>query len=208
VTNSDEIAAAVQSEEQNFAVPTSTHWWRLLLEMVSYSLLLNPQLFWIPNSLPFLRLGTTEFDPSFRIDPMNSLLLGLLNSLLEGLDDTNEIRRTNAKAITDALSSNAGLAFPRPDGNSRATFVRLPVLAHDHALRDRAVDRLRKAGIGASAFYPSAICDIPTIEKHMSVPNFHRTHAEDLSQRLFTLPVHPFVKTHDIERMAEILTAL
>lgn len=208
VTNSGEINMAIQTEEQNLAPSDSMHGPRLLLEMFSYSLLVDPRLFWIPNSLPFLKLGTTEFDPSFPIGKMHSLSLELLQQLFEGLDEINEIRRRNAKAITDALWSNRKLAFPRPAGNSQATFVRLPVMADDGAIRHRAVVCLRKAGIGASAFYPSAICDIPEIENHMSDRNFHRPHAEDLSRRLFTLPVHPFVNAHDIERMVEILTTL
>jgi dTDP-4-amino-4,6-dideoxygalactose transaminase len=83
--------------------------------------------------------------------------------------------------------------------------VRLPVVARDQAGRDRAIGELRNAGIGATAFYPSAICDIPEIAAHMSDCNFHRAQAEDLSRRLLTLPMHPFVNAQDLDRMIKVL---
>ena len=38
--------------------------------------------------------------------------------------------------------------------------------------------------------------------------DFHRGQAEVLSQRLLTLPTHPFVRQRDLNRMAGILTRL
>ena len=86
--------------------------------------------------------------------------------------------------------------------------MRLPVVARDELTRERAVGRLRNAGIGAGSFYPSAICDITGIEPHMSTRDFHCKQAELLSQRLFTLPVNPFVRPQDLKRMVDTLTDL
>lgn len=208
VTDSDDLARRLQTEAESLGAPDVAHGARLLFEMFSYSILLQPHLFWIPNSLPFLKLGTTEFQPSFPTDKLHPLSLGLLTRALAGLNQVNESRRANAKAIARALRFNSDFVLPGSDGNSEPTFVRLPVVARDHATRDRAVARLRDAGIGATAFYPTAICDIPGIERYMSNCSFHCTRAEEVSQRLLTLPVHRFVQPQDIERMVEILTTL
>ena len=208
VTDSDEIAATIQSEHRDLVASGAVEGGRLLLKMVSYSLLLHPRLFWIPNSLPFLKLGTTEFEPSFPVRGMHPLSLALLQRMLSDLDGVNQIRRRNAKTITEALRGCHNFEFPSPGVMSQPTFVRLPILARDQAMRDRAVAQLRNAGIGATAFYPSAICDVPEIEAHMSAPHCHRVGAEQLSRRLLTLPVHPFVKAQDLDRMTEILDTL
>jgi dTDP-4-amino-4,6-dideoxygalactose transaminase len=173
--------------------------------MLAYSVLLRPRLFWIPNSLPFLKLGTTEFNPAFATDELHRFSLALLPQLLADLTEINEIRRANASAIREALAGNTNFEFPAPAANSFSTFVRLPVLASNPEVRERAVTHLRAAGIGASPFYPTAICDIPGIGPYMSEPDFHCQKAESISQRLFTLPVHPFVTSQDIEQMGRIL---
>ena len=207
VTDSDEIAEAVQSEWARF-IDAGVSGGALLLRMFGYSLLLHPRLFWIPNSMPFLKLGITEFDPSFSVGRMHRISAALLKEQLEELDRINQVRRANAKAIAGQLCGSSDFEVPNAGSENRPTFVRLPVVAADRATRDRAVALLRAAGIGASAFYPSAICDIPGIEKHMSESNRHCVQAEQLSRRLFTLPVHAFVEPKDIERMVGILMSL
>jgi len=208
VTNSEEIARIAQEEAKNLNAPSLTHGAWLLLEMLIYSVLLRPRLYWIPNSLPFLKLGVTEFNPAFPTEELHSLCQALLPRLLDGLQETNQIRRANARAIAEALAGNLDFEFPRPGLNTSPTFVRLPLVARDELTRERALGRLRSAGIGASSFYPSAICDIAGIGPHMSARDFHRKRAELLSQRLLTLPVNPFVRPQDLERMVDILTDL
>jgi perosamine synthetase len=206
VTNSEEIAGVVQAEAKNLSAPSPTHGAWLLVEMLVYSVLLRPSFYWIPNSLPFLKLGLTEFNPAFPAERLHSLCRALLPQLLDGLAEMNELRRANAKAITEALAGHPDFDFPAPAPNAYPTFVRLPVVARDNLTRERCLNRLRGAGIGASSFYPSAICDIRGIEAHMSVRDFHRKRAELLSQRLLTLPVHPYVRPQDLELMVNILS--
>ncbi len=205
VTDSEEIARSIQSEVQNLSLPSFIHTAWLFLQILSSSILLNPHLYWIPNSLPFLKLGTTEFDPTFPTTSLPDLSQALLAQLMDRLLQMNQIRRKNAAAIAEALAGNSDFSMPRPALNCQPTYIRFPVLAKDEATRCRALFLLRRAGIGASPFYPSAICDIPGIHQHMASRNFHRPLAEDLSRRLLTLPTHPFVRPSDLRCMAAIL---
>ena len=66
VTNSEEIAHLVEQEVENLHTPSWVHGVGLLSKMLIYSALLKPRLYWIPNSVPFLRLGATEFNPAFQ----------------------------------------------------------------------------------------------------------------------------------------------
>ena len=208
VTNSTKVASAVQAEVEQLSATSSAHTVSLFIQMLGYSTLLDPRLYWIPNSLPFLKLGMTEFDPGFRATRASFLSDALLSQLFEGFGEVSRVRRENAAVLAEAFSSNQNFSTPRPAPNSRPSYIRFPLIARDGSLRDRALARLREAGIGATAFYPSAICDIPAISEHMALNDFHRPKAEDLSRRILTLPTHHFVRPQDLKRMIEVLKGL
>ncbi len=205
VTNSDQMAQAITEQIAILRAPRAGHTAKLLFETLVYSALLNPNLYWIPNSLPFLKLGVTEFNPEFATEELHPFCAALFDSALADSAEMSQIRQTNASVITSALCGTRYFEFPMPAPDSRPSFVRLPVIACDEEVRERAVNRLRKAGIGASPFYPSAICDIPGLDEHMSVSDFHRKQAELLSTRLFTLPVHPLLTSEDRSRIIDLL---
>jgi perosamine synthetase len=208
VTDSDEIAGAAKAVWASTGDTDEISGAALLLKMLAYSVLLHPRVFWVPNSLPFLKLGITEFEPSFRICKMHSISWALLEKQLVELDGLNQVRRANARAIAGGLAGHGDFEVLTPGVGKEATFVRLPILAADRRTRDRAVAGLRGAGIGASAFYPTAVCDIPGIERHLSGANLHCARAEQLSEQLFTVPVHPFVRPKDLARTVDVLTGL
>ena len=208
VTNSDEMAVALQLEMKALRRPSWGSGALLLSQMLLYSLFLRPRLYWIPNSMPFLELGVTEFNPEFVVEELHSLSRALLPEIFGELEEFNEIRRAKAQSIMKALKDNPQFSFPKPAPDAHATYVRMPVIARDKTTRDQAVRRLRDAGIGASSSYPNAICDIEGIASHMAIADYHRPHAEVLSDTLFTLPVNPYVNSQDIERMIGILNTL
>jgi perosamine synthetase len=208
VTNCLEIASAIQAEVVGLSATSSVHTVSLFIQMLGFSALLDPRLYWIPNSLPYLKLGMTEFDPNFRAARASFLLDALLWQVFEGIGDVGQVRRENAAVLAEAFATDQNFSTPRPAPNSRPSYIRFPLVARDESLRDRALARLREAGIGASAFYPSAICDIPAISKHMALNDFHRPKAEDLSRKILTLPTHHFVRPKDLKRMIEILKGL
>ncbi|MBZ5516294.1 MAG: DegT/DnrJ/EryC1/StrS family aminotransferase [Acidobacteriia bacterium] len=205
VTNSDDIAAAIREETQNLASSSVLHSAELLFQMLVYSVFLNPRLYWLPNSLPFLKLGSTEFNPAFRDYRMSALVRELLLRQMGMLDEFNRTRRENALVLAGALEGNSSFTKPRSADGCLPNYIRFPLIARDEATRDRAVRELRAAGIGAGPFYPSAVCDIEGIAPHMALGNFHCAKAEDLSRRLFTIPTHPYVQARDLHTVAEVL---
>lgn len=208
VTNSEEIAAAIRGEAEKLSSGSVFHSAWLLVQMLVYSVFLHSRLYWFPNSLPFLKLGVTEFDPGFSESRMPALVRELVLRLVNKLEELNSIRRKNAATLEGALRGCPGFTIPRPGADCQPNYVRFPVLARDEATRDLAIRRLRNAGFGASTFYPHAVCDIPGIETYMATSDFHCPRAEDLSRRLLTLPTHPLVREDDLHRMIDILCEL
>jgi perosamine synthetase len=208
VTNSDEIASAVQKEAIRLPAGTFIHAAWTLSQMLAYCFLLRPRLYWIPQSIPFLNLGTTEFNPGFPESKMLSVVQELIIRTHELLGEFNKIRRLNAAAICEGLKGNPLFTFVCQPEDSQPTYIRFPLIARDEVTRDRAVKKLQSAGIGATPFYPSAVCDIEGIGPHMAEEKFHCPVAENLSRRLLTLPTHPYVQPRDVEAMIKTLARL
>jgi len=208
VTNSEEIAHAIRAQTESLPTSSFVHGAWLLAQMLAYTAFLHPRLYWVPNSLRFLKLGITEFDPNFPAARLSALSQALLPQLMSRLTEMNQIRRKNAAALAQVLIGNPHFIVPRPASNCQPTYTRFPLIAKHIATRQQALSRLRTVGIGASSFYPSAICDITGIDQYMGVDKFHCVQAESLSRKLLTLPTHPLVRQLDLDRMAAILTGL
>jgi len=208
VTHSETIARVIREEVEQLQPPSVADKVRLLAKTTAYATFLHPRLFWIPSSLPFLKLGRTEFNPGFNVRQFPHLSAALLQGLDGIIGKANGIRRNNAAAIAQILTDHPGFVIPRAAADCRPGYIRLPVLARDARMRQKAIGQLREAGIGASPFYPTAICDIPGIDQYMAVRKFHRPRAEQIAEKLFTLPTHAYVGPAEIERMTAVFHAL
>jgi perosamine synthetase len=205
VTASDQLAGAIQNELARLPVASRKDDVLLFSRLAASMLFLNPQLYWIANSLPFLKLGVTEFAPSFPVGGITHLAPAILTPLLQSTPRINQIRLRNASFLLQALKGNSMFRALRPDPDCQPSYLRLPVVAASSAVRNHVLREFHRAGIGATPFYPSAICDIEGIQRYTVGTHLHHLSAENLSQRLLTLPVHPLVQKRDLELMAEIL---
>lgn len=206
VANSDKIAAALGAEIHSLPHCSPTEELTLLAKAIATSIFLSPRLFWIPNSMKFLKLGVTEFDPAFPITRLSRISRLLLARLLPSLTTLNQARAIKALQFAGVFEGNSDFSIPTIADDSQPTFLRFPLLAKQPSSRDRAVRELCRVGIGATPFYPTAICDIPGIAEHMAVPHFHRPQAEGMSRRLLTIPTHRFMRAEDFHRIAVILS--
>jgi perosamine synthetase len=204
VTDSEEIASGIQAELAALPPAGFAHSAVLAGQMLAGAALLHPSLYRIPQSLPFLKLGETVFDPHFPVRRFSGLARGLFEQLFARLEKLSDARRRNAAQLAAALAGNEEFAPPTPLSGSSPVFIRFPVLARDGGMRRHALEALHAAGIGGSGYYPAAVCDIPELAR-LQEPPVHCPRAEELSQRLLTLPTHPLVRQRDIARMGEIL---
>jgi dTDP-4-amino-4,6-dideoxygalactose transaminase len=71
--------------------------------------------------------------------------------------------------------------------------------------RDRVVASMSSDGVDAGVYYPGLVWDHAAYQKH---PNVHRDDtplARECTTRCISLPVHPSLSAHDLERVAEAL---
>lgn len=180
----------------------------LVAKLTAYSLFLRPQLYWLPESLPFLGLGETVYDESFAVNGL-SVLQGCAGQVLfDRLSALNDQRRKVATALAGSLITTGEYEIPGYGVESCPAYVRLPVLARTQEVRDYAIERLRNRGIVASRMYPTTIHNIPGIRDRLAGESSEFPGAERVVRCLLTLPTHPYVSHYDIDAIISCLSHL
>jgi len=180
----------------------------LFIKAVSYKLLRQPRLYWIPAGMPFLGLGRTQYRPLGRIERMPGMLLSWLPANLVASDRQ---RRQALRFLKQTAQHWRPFLVPvRADfGSEEPSLSRMALLACSPVVRNRILQALRK--YGASPMYPAPVSDIPG-----AFPNSRDSregeliNARDFSRRVITLPLHEWMNedsvrqvSHEVERQIE-----
>jgi dTDP-4-amino-4,6-dideoxygalactose transaminase len=176
----------------------------LILYAVALLILLHPMLFWIPCSLPFLRLGETIYDPNFKIRRFSYFQAGLAKSWRKKILHLKQKRSLITRRYKEHLFPT-GITLPLACKNTVPDIIRFPVIVLDKMLRENILTLAEQRGLGIMPSYPSAINKIPTLGNEINIREEFPV-AESLAQRLITLPIHCFVRPQDINRLKNLLT--
>jgi perosamine synthetase len=191
VARRDAIAQALDRRCSCLEHPSRFHVLAELVRLVVMAAFIRPNLYWLPASLPFLRLGETIFPRNVVLQRLSGMQAGLLHFWRERLAQSNHIRSENASDFSRRLS----LSPPR---GHRHPYLRLPVLAATPASRKRIFDMSRRQGLGMSVAYPATIDQVPQLTGYFDAGRFPG--AVKLSEQLLTIPTHHWVEERD--RMA------
>jgi perosamine synthetase len=126
---------------------------------------------------------------------------------MEHLDVINATRRAHAAVLTSLLAGNPSVTTPRVPAGRRHVWHQYAVLLGSGIDRDRVVAFMSSCGVDAGVYYPGLVWDHDAYRHH---PNVHRDDtpvARDVASRCLSLPVHPGLSAHDLERVAETLAA-
>ncbi|UCG61167.1 MAG: DegT/DnrJ/EryC1/StrS family aminotransferase [Candidatus Zixiibacteriota bacterium] len=206
VADNERLAQLIGEEYQSLSPNGFLTEIAALGKTVMTSLFLHPPLFWIPAGMPFLRLGETVFDTEFNVARLSPFQVALTETVFDRLEGFNERRRSNSRRLIDIIRSYTGYEIPGATETDHPTYLRLPVLTEGPEIRDRLIRVLRKSGISASSMYPSAIHRIPALKKHLAPAGNKFPGADQVVDRLVTLPTHPYLTEKDMGRIVATLT--
>ena len=195
VTSSASIGGAMAQEYSTLPRPKTIRAVVSLAEAAATSIFVRPRLYWLPARLPFLGLGETRYSTAFNVGRLSGVQAGLLRRWRRRVASTNEARA----ARLERLGQAAGRLAP-PGGRP---CLRLPFVCRSREERDRLCARGDRDGLGLSQMYPSAINGIPELRGILG--DVRLPHAEDLAQRLLTVPIHPLVSVSDVEALRAVL---
>ena len=164
--------------------------WLGAAALAATSLLANPGWYRIPESIPLLGIGTTQYDPGFDPGvPFRRWQGSLAVRMLEELPRLERERSHNAARLLSRLEGLSGLEFPAP---ARAEGpLRLPLLAPSRRVREALLPALRERGVSASRLYPGGLTEIVELRPHLAGESERFPGARELADRLLTLPVYP-----------------
>lgn len=170
----------------------------------AFRLLQHPRLFWLPKSLPFLGLGETIYDPAFPMEGFSPFQAGLVRGWESRLRTFRQARKQNT-AWWDSRLDLMGLhkAGRKRDPRDPPALLRYPVLARDGGVRDAIVAKSEERGLGLMPVYPDSLDGVeglPIVGGDQGFPG-----ARACAERLFTLPVHPWVRERDREEILRLL---
>jgi hypothetical protein len=165
------------------------------------SCFIHPALYWFPAGLRFLVLGETKFYADFPVLHMDEVRARLMQGWVQRLADANRNRAACASRLIRALDLPQEGASPV--FHESGVYLRLPVLMADQKAKEAACDLSRQSGAGVSPNYPATIQDIPELMGRIAVRACPG--AQQIVERLVTLPTHRFVNNHDIQKLRRVL---
>ncbi len=205
VTNHSDLAAQLDESVNALTAPGLLGEAAVFVKLALYSMFIRPRLYWIPASLPFLGLGETIYEEDFDISRLSSVQTVAGSVIFESILYFHTVRAENAQELANSIKSLDKFEIPGWNGTKCPPYLRLPVLAPDRPTRDRAIESLRNDGIVATRMYPTTLREIPGIEPHLASADKEFPGAQQLVDRLFTLPTHPYLTDQDFDKIVECL---
>ena len=117
------------------------------------------------------------------------------------LDRANQQRAARAGWLIDGLDLHRrGI---RPITGKEAIYLRLPVMLRNRETKETVCWRSRRVGAGLSQNYPATIQEIPELASRLASRKC--AGAQEIVDRLVTLPTHQFVTEGDRLKIGRIL---
>jgi len=177
-----------------------------LFSLMLYSLFFRPWLYWIPQSMPWLKLGQTIFHPDFKVHKNNRFASRLLGILCTSFNDLREHRKALARRYRELLAPlSPHIAYPGEEETGENALLRFPVVLKEKGMRDRVLSRLKGAGLGAAESYPVPLNELPGARDHIANRHLQFPNAKAISERMITLPLHEYVTDKYISLIVKII---
>lgn len=176
-----------------------------LVKLVVYSIFLRPSLYGIIRWLPFTGLGHTRYETHYPVTALTRWQAGVAARLLERLPELNGRRRMLAGAYQTALAGVPGIEIVPSLAGAEPAFARYPFRVRKPETRDRVVAALDRAGIGATASYPSSLADVPEVIERIPATDRDCPGARTVARTIITLPTHAFCPLEIADRARRTL---
>jgi dTDP-4-amino-4,6-dideoxygalactose transaminase len=176
---------------------------RLVLEAAGLMLFVHPLLFWIPRSLPFLRVGDTLFEQDFPVLKMSPFQAGMAANWVEKLAHMRSARAAHSTRWREMLAhiGRRGSCAASPGAGG---LLRFPLRVADADRRRRLLQAGALGGSGVAPAYPMSINRLPELGGKLdplSCPV-----AERYAEELVTLPTHEYVTERDVAKLSALVS--
>ncbi|MBS7615107.1 DegT/DnrJ/EryC1/StrS family aminotransferase [Candidatus Bathyarchaeota archaeon] len=125
---------------------------------------------------------------------------------LKKFDEFLTLRKQNAKVLTEGINRIGGFTPQKPgEGveHSYSYYTVLMDLEQFKCSRDEFVKALKAENIGCMVYYPIPLSKQPALKQYGSKARCPV--AEDVTERVFSIPVHPSLSEEDLKKILEAM---
>jgi len=175
------------------------------LELMVYSLFFHPRMYWIPDGLPWLRLGETVFDDTFTLKKAYPWLTGLASFIRPFSEKDRQYRLELSEIYRKHLEPvrSLFLFLPRQQ-DGKQVLLRFPLVFRNRLQRDCILAELKENGLGATRMYPVVLSQQQGLDVFLDREKIYPG-AVRVSEGILTLPLHSFVSFRDAEKICRIV---
>ncbi len=154
--------------------------------------------------------GTDKYDNirvglNARLDTLQAaILLSKLTIFSNEIEARNRVATAYNRMLVDF---GAGLQVPFVPEGYESAWAQYSVLADDASMRKRIQAALKEEGIPTAVYYPIPL-HLQTAFTDFGYKKGDFAVSEEMSQRIFSLPMHPYLEEKDIERICRIIAAV
>lgn len=135
---------------------------------------------------------------------LDTLQAAVLLAKFEIFQEEGERRQDVAKTYAELLASESSLVTPYVPEGYRSVWAQYTVRARDEAHRSLLRGRLEEAGIPTAIYYPKPL----HLQEAFGALGYEAGDmpvSEDYARRVFSLPMHPYLKQEDLESIVRHL---
>lgn len=174
----------------------------VIVKAAALMVLMHPSLFWLPRSMPFLKLGETLFEPRFPMLKMSAFQAGLARNWRKKLEALQDVRRNRVQRWSVILEAAGIRALRLPAGQPPA-LLRFPLRISDSRQREVLLRESSGSGLGVMPAYPTSIDAIPELRERIAGGKFPV--AERCASELVTLPTHAYLTEKDMSALGDLV---
>jgi dTDP-4-amino-4,6-dideoxygalactose transaminase len=196
LTSSDDIADAIKGIFQGLKKESLGEYVKNIIQVFFQQIFINPNRYWFPFQLSFLKIGETEFCKDFSMYRLSNFKIGLLHQWRSRLERFNAKRSITGDYYVKNIIKSENIHLY----SSAYPYLRFPVYAS--CAEEKAKICNEYSWFGISPMYPDSVNHIKEIKD-----DFHGSvypGAYFVAHRLMTLPTHCFVNERDKSIIATI----
>ncbi len=206
ITSRDDIGETIEKILKSVPSPSLIWSAKLLLKNIALAVMINPQLFWLPLSIPFLRLGETIFNSNFDILKMGDLQAALASKWKNKLQKLLFERSIRNRYYSEHLNGIKGIVQISDFFDlTEFTGIRYPLLLSDMDNIRKIMKISHKSGLGIASSYP---CILNHIKQLNVSSEIQCRNAQEIPVKLITLPSHPLVSHKDMENIVMVIRSV
>ena len=135
---------------------------------------------------------------------LDTLQAAVLLAKFEVFPEEFELRQSVAQSYTELLASSS-LTTPRIPEGYRSAWAQYSVMAKDEGHRSKVQNRLKGVGIPTAIYYPKPL-HLQTAFQALGYKIGDFPASEDCAKRIFSLPMHPYLRDEELKFIAQHLT--